>query len=63
MSFEIEYLEDTDKYLDLYYIMDLSATMEDDKVSDNEMCLLCFHFGHPSKNTVLRIKSSKVQIN
>ncbi|XP_035709741.1 integrin beta-PS isoform X2 [Folsomia candida] len=31
VTFEIDYLEDADKQLDLYYILDLSHTMKDDK--------------------------------
>ncbi|ODN00557.1 Integrin beta-PS [Orchesella cincta] len=31
MTIQLDYKDDTDRPLDLYYIMDLSATMEDDK--------------------------------
>jgi hypothetical protein len=32
-SFDLSYLEGADKRLDLYFILDLSATMVDDRVS------------------------------
>lgn len=35
VTFEIDYLEDADKQLDLYYILDLSHTMKDDKVFEH----------------------------